>query len=203
MKNARYTKESTLKIREEKKAMCNEIDGRGIMIRATHAVLKGRMTKILCSMILLCFAVVSLAAGPMGSGSGPMHKARCSTCGMGVAMFADRNARIEFKDSTRAVFDGAKCMFKYYLDVKKYDPPRSRDDISRISVKDYYTKEDVDARQAFYVVWSDVYGPMGHEPIPFKNQADAEKFMKEHKGKQIVKFGGITEALITSLDNPP
>ena len=173
------------------------------MIMAILTAMKNHLRNALCLTILLGFAGVSFAAGPMGSGSGPMHKVRCSTCGMSVAMFADWNARIEFKDSSRAVFDGAKCMFKYYLDAKKYDPSKSKDDISAIFVKDYNSKEDVDARKAFYVVRSDVYGPMGHEPIPFKNEPDAKKFMKEHQGKQILKFGETTTALITSLDNPP
>ena len=137
----------------------------------------------LCCVLLLGFAAVSFAAGPMGSGGGHKHKVRCSTCGMSVAMFADWNAKIEFKDSTHAVFDGAKCMFKYYLDVKKYDPSKSRDDISAIFVKDYYSKEDIDARQAFYVVWSDVYGPMGHEPIPFRNETDRKKVHERTPGQ--------------------
>jgi len=135
--------------------------------------------------------------------SGPAQKAKCPTCGMFTGMFASWNAKITFKDSSQAVFDGAKCMFKYYLEVKKYDPSRSRDDIAQVSVKDYYSKEDIDARQAFYVIWSDTYGPMGHEPIPFGTEGDAKKFLEEHKGKQVLRFGEITPVLITSLDNPP
>ena len=158
-------------------------------------------TVTLCLLLILSFSVVSLAAGPMGSA--PAQKTKCPACGMFVGMFADWNAKIIFKDSSPMVFDGAKCMFKYYLDVKKYDPSKNRDDISSISVKDYYSRQDTDARQAFYVVWSDVYGPMGHEPIPFANESDANKFKGEHKGKQVLKFGEITTKLITSLDNPP
>ena len=31
------------------------------------------------------------------------------------------------------------------------------------------------AKEAFFVIGSDVYGPMGHELIPFASKADAEQ----------------------------
>ncbi len=100
-------------------------------------------------------------------------------------------------------FDGPKDMFKYYLDMKKYNPQKSQADMMAIFVKDYYSKESISALDAFYVIWSDVYGPMGHQPIPFEKEADAKKFMNEHKGKEIVRFKDVNLKLITSLDNPP
>jgi copper chaperone NosL len=60
----------------------------------------------------------------------------------------------------------------------------------------------MDVRTAFFVIWSDVYGPMGHELIPFENEADAKQFMKEHKGKRILRFQEIRPKIIHSLDNP-
>ncbi len=132
----------------------------------------------------------------------PPQKYKCPVCGMFVAMFADWNSRLELKDSTFVFFDGAKCMFKYYHDLKKYDPAKNKEDITAIAVMDYYSKTLIDALQAYFVVWSDLYGPMGHEPIPFEKEADAKKFMKEHKGKKILRFKDINPKLIWSLDNP-
>ncbi len=151
--------------------------------------------------ILVLWAVsTSIAQGP--AGTDPARKERCPACGMFVSMFVDWNSVIEFKDARRATFDGSKCMFKYYLDMKKYDPAVSAKDIKAITVKDYYSKASIDARQAFYVIWSDMYGPMGHEPIPFEKEKDANKFLREHKGKKILKFNDITMKLIVALDNP-
>ena len=93
-------------------------------------------------------------------------------------------------------------MSKFYLNVKKYHPSKTKEDVISISVKDYYSKTSTDAQKAFFVVWSDVYGPMGHEPIPFEKEGDAKKFLKEHKGKKILRFKEISSKLITSLDNP-
>jgi copper chaperone NosL len=158
------------------------------------------MKKIIVCIILFCFAAVSWAAN---LGDSPVAgKERCPVCGMYVAMFADWNASIVFNDGQTAILDGAKDMFKYYLDVGKYNPVKSRKDIKAISVKDYYTKKSVDALTAFYVIWSDLYGPMGHEPIPFEKKADAKRFLKEHKGKRILNFQGITNKVIVALDNP-
>jgi len=73
---------------------------------------------------------------------------------------------------------------------------------SQPSVRTNYSKTSADALQAFYVIWSDVYGPMGHEPIPFEKEADAKKFVKDHQGKRILGFKDITAKVILSLDNP-
>jgi nitrous oxide reductase accessory protein NosL len=158
------------------------------------------MRKVVSCLIILCLVAVSFAAEP--DGATPTQKDKCPVCGMFVTMFADWNARIAFNDSTHVFFDGSKDMFKYYLDMKKYNPPKNKNDVMAISVKDYYSKTSIDALQAFFVIWSDVYGPMGHEPIPFEKETDARKFLKEHKGKKILRFKDITPKMIRSLDNP-
>jgi nitrous oxide reductase accessory protein NosL len=158
------------------------------------------MRKALSFFFVFLLVGVSFAAGL--EEPNPTAKDKCPVCGMFVSMFADWNARIKFKDSTDAIFDGAKCMFKYYLNLKKYNPTKNKEDITVISVKDYYSATSIDALKAFFVIWSDVYGPMGHEPIPFEKEAEAKKFLNEHKGKKILRFKDINSNLIKSLDNP-
>ncbi len=150
--------------------------------------------------MIFLLASVSFAAGLKEPTPSPKDK--CPVCGMYVAKFADWNARVEFKDATQAISCGAKCMFKYYLNMNQYNPTRNKNDVTSISVKDYYSAASVDALKAFFVIWSDVYGPMGHEPIPFEKEADAKKFLKEHKGKKILRFNDISQKLIKSLDHP-
>ena len=151
-------------------------------------------------LIVLCLAWSSFAEDRKDPMAVPRTK--CPVCGMLVSMFADWNAKITFPDSTSAVFEGSKDMFKYILNMTKYDPSKSRGSITSIIVKDYSSKEDIDALKAFYVIWSDVYGPMGHEPIPFEKETDAKLFLKEHQGKKILRFQNITLKLLNSLDNP-
>ena len=112
----------------------------------------------------------------------PSPKDKCPVCGMFVAKYPDFLAQIIFKDGSALFFDGAKDMFKCYLNLKKYHPSKKQSDIDSIYVNDYYGLTFIDGFKAFYVIGSDIYGPMGRELIPFEKEADAREFMKDHKG---------------------
>jgi len=130
----------------------------------------------------------------------PSRKDKCPVCGMFVYKYPDWQAEIIFKDEFVVFFDGAKDLFKYYFDIKKYTPGKSRKDIAAIYVKEYYDMKMVDAKEAFFVTGSDVLGPMGHELIPFANEEDAKTFRNDHKGKRILRFEEITPGVIAQLD---
>jgi nitrous oxide reductase accessory protein NosL len=59
----------------------------------------------------------------------------------------------------------------------------------------------LDARKAFFVIGSDVYGPMGRELIPFFTKEDALVFKKDHNGTRILVFEQVTPAVIRKLDD--
>ncbi|QKF82795.1 nitrous oxide reductase accessory protein NosL [Halarcobacter ebronensis] len=132
------------------------------------------------------------------------EKEKCPVCGMFVAKYPRWAAQIYYKHGDhehRFSFDGVKDMFKFYFNPKKWgDYPVSKDLISKILVTDYYSQNAIDATKAFYVIGSDVYGPMGHELIPFLNENDAKTFKKDHLGKKIVKFDTVKESEIYKLD---
>ena len=121
-------------------------------------------------------------------------------CGMFVYKYPDWVGQIIFKDGAVFFFDGAKDLFKYYFDLKKYETVKTADDIAAIYVTEYYDMELIDGRQAHYVVGSDVYGPMGRELIPCKTREDAEQFKKDHGGTLILTFGQVKPAVIEKLD---
>ncbi len=124
-------------------------------------------------------------------------KAKCPVCGMFVAKYPKWAARIE-ADAKNYYFDGVKDMMKFYIfDI---DFPFERQKITHMEVTDFYTIEAIDAKQALYVVGSDMYGPMGNELIPFLTQDAAENFMKDHSGKKIILFHDITPELVMGLD---
>jgi copper chaperone NosL len=125
---------------------------------------------------------------------------KCPVCGMFVAKYPDFVDQIVFKDGTHAFFDGVKDMMKYYFDLPKYNPGKTKADIAAILVTDYYTLKLGDGLKAWYVAGSDVYGPMGKELIPFKDEAAAKEFKADHKGTAILSFQDITPALIKTLD---
>ncbi|MBM4275811.1 MAG: nitrous oxide reductase accessory protein NosL [Deltaproteobacteria bacterium] len=147
---------------------------------------------------ILLIASLSLAAGDQPVKVAPGDK--CPVCGMFVAKYPDFVAQVIFKDGSYAVFDGVKDMMKYYFNFPKYNPAKTASDISRIWVTDYYALELIDGVEAFYVIGSNVYGPMGHELIPFKDEAGAQEFLKDHQGKSQVRFNRITPEIVAGLD---
>ena len=130
----------------------------------------------------------------------PSHKDKCPVCGMFVAKYPDFVAEIVFKDGSYAVFDGVKDMLKYYFNLQKYNPKKRTSDIESLYVTDYYRMTFVDGFGAHYVAGSDVLGPMGREMIPFEKKSDADEFMKDHKGKSVLRFREITYELVKGLD---
>jgi len=117
---------------------------------------------------------------------------KCPVCGMFVFSYKNWLAEIVFIDGTYAVFDGPKDMFRYYLDLKKYNPSKTASDISAIYVTEYYSTELKDARKVFFIPGSNVNGPMGAELVPLASETAATEFLKDHKGKKILKFDEVT-----------
>ena len=126
---------------------------------------------------------------------------RCPVCGMFVYKYPKWVAQIYFNDGSAYFYDGAKDMFKHIFDTAKFTPGKTAEMMTRIYVTDYYEVELIDAKSAFYVIGSDVLGPMGHELLPFKDQESAQEFLEDHKGKSILRFQDVTPALIESLDH--
>jgi copper chaperone NosL len=130
----------------------------------------------------------------------PSQKDKCPVCGMFVHKYPDWAAQIIFTDGSVIFFDGAKDLFKFYFDIKKYTPDKSEKDIAAIYVTEYYEMKVIKAEDAFFVIGSDVYGPMGHELIPLASKADADEFMRDHRGRRILKFEAVKPVMIKKLD---
>jgi copper chaperone NosL len=156
------------------------------------------------SLIIVSLCFIVLTGSRLGAESVQPAKItpgdKCPVCGMFVAKYPDFVDQIVFKDGAHAFFDGVKDMMKYYFDLPKYNPSKTQADIAHILVTDYYSLKLVDGLQAFYVLGSDVYGPMGKELMPFKEEAAAKEFKVDHKGTAILTFKDITPALIKTLD---
>ena len=122
--------------------------------------------------------------------------AKCPVCGMFVSKYPKWVAQINVKQKHTHYFDGVKDMMKFYFNPNKFEHKHLKSDISKIVVTDYYTLNSLDAKSAFYVKGSNIYGPMGEELIPFKNEKEAKAFSKSHFGKKILKFEEIKEEML-------
>lgn len=162
-------------------------------------------TGTLMAKCLLVTLALVLLSGPSlwAADKGPVMpgpRDKCPVCGMFVAKYPDFIAVITFSDRNRVFFDGVKDMMKCYFNLPKYYPSKKHEDVARIDVTDYYSLDLIDGFKAFYVLGSDIYGPMGRELIPFEKEDDASQFVKDHKGKAVYKFENINHDIVKGLD---
>lgn len=158
------------------------------------------MKRTVAFLVLLSLWVVAPAAAAEKAPPAPSAKDKCPVCGMFVAPYPNWVGGILFKDGARFYFDGPKDLFAYYFAPGRYGSARKRADIAEIYVTDYYSVAAIDGRKAFYVVGSDVRGPMGKELVPFAKKTDADGFLKDHKGEKVLRFDEITPATLQRPD---
>jgi len=150
----------------------------------------------------LCLLVVcsqSVSAGPVDTPS-PAPTDTCPVCGMFVAKYPEWIATVLYRDGHAHHFDGAKDLFKYLLDMARWAPGHRAEDIATIGVTEYYGVTRIDARAAWYVIGSDVLGPMGHELIPLETTEDAEEFLRDHSGTRVLRYQEVTPERLRNLD---
>jgi len=140
--------------------------------------------------------VLTLTAGSAiaAEAAAPTAKDRCPVCGMFVAPYADWVATISFKDGSHLFFDGCKDLFRYYFDLPEAGEKLSRKQIESIMVTEYYSTRKMKVSDVFFVVGSDVFGPMGKELIPVAGEKTAATFMRDHKGTELLTFDQVKPA---------
>jgi nitrous oxide reductase accessory protein NosL len=118
----------------------------------------------------------------------PGVRERCPVCGMFVEKFPEWWAQVVFTDGGRVTFDGVKDLVRYLGAPQRFTPGRTAAALTQIWVIDYYSVLPLPAESAFFVAGSDVSGPMGREFVPFRNRLEAEEFMRDHRGRAILRF---------------
>lgn len=158
------------------------------------------MKKLLLAAIvtaLLLGATFSWGAGVKPRTPGAADK--CPVCGMFVAKYPGFAAQVQLKDGRVYHFDSSKDLFTFYQNLPRYAPGKKAADVAAVLVTNYYDMSIIDGAAAWYVAGSNVTGPMGAELVPFRKEADAKEFTKDHKGKKILRFRDITPAVLAGL----
>jgi len=150
----------------------------------------------LTGMVLFC----CLARASLLLADAPTPQDKCPVCGMYVAKFPDWTTSIRYTDGAQRFFDGAKDLFTAYHNPARYAPRKAAAVVASVTVKDYYSLKGIDGRRAFFVLGSDVFGPMGKELIPFASEADARAFMKDHRGNRLLRFKDVTPQILKTLE---
>ncbi len=117
---------------------------------------------------------------------------KCPVCGMFLYKYPHWVSMIEYNDAKKYYFDGMKDLMKFYFEHPK--------EVKQVLTQAYYTQQTTNALDAYFVIGSDVYGPMGNELIPLSNKDAAKKFLIEHRGSKIIRFNEITPEVVESLD---
>ena len=151
---------------------------------------------------ILLFVLYAATAAAQGDVAIPKPGAKdlCPVCGMLVSKYPNWVAVALYRDGHAHFFDGAKDMFKYLHELEKYAPGHHKEDLAGLYVTEFYGLTKIDARKAYYVIGSDVLSPMGHELVPLETRADAEEFLKDHKGRGIFTFDQVTPELVAKVD---
>ncbi len=117
---------------------------------------------------------------------------QCPLCGMYPARYPMFNCQILFKDGSYEAFDSAAGLLVYlHFPEKTGMEPKPA---AKIYFKDYVKESWIEADKAFFVVGSEIMGPMGVEFLPVDGKPAAEELKKREKGKEIIHFGMINRA---------
>jgi len=119
----------------------------------------------------------------------PGDKDICAVCGMYPARFPKNKCQLQTTDGEVVHFCSTQCLFEYLKNAQKYGKADLKTKF--IWVVDYDSGNWIYAKNAFYVVNSDVAGPMGKEAYPFASVENAKKFSSLHPGK-ILRFKEVT-----------
>jgi copper chaperone NosL len=142
------------------------------------------------AVVLAALVIPALALEPKMPGP----RDRCPVCGMFVAPYPEWIATIVLEGGEQIYFDGAKDMFRYYFALPKDQV--TRENIHSIFVTEYYSARYAPIDEVFFVLGTEVYGPMGAELIPVRGRQHAETFMKDYSGNRIVTFDEVTAEML-------
>lgn len=116
---------------------------------------------------------------------------RCPVCGMYPANYPQWHAQIVFKDGGHSSFDSPADMFRFLLDMAKYDKRHTSAEIGKTYVTEHQTGGWLDARAAFFVAGSKAQGPMGPDLPAFASKEKAAEFAKS-AGGEVFGFEQVT-----------
>lgn len=124
------------------------------------------------------------------TGSSPDVAGRCALCGMRVVRGAAFSSGATDANGRSVLFDSVKCMFRW---LERH--PDARDPW----VTEHLTRTERPAREVYFVVGSNLEGPMGADLVPVETRERAEQVRASHRGERVVAFADVTPALLDEL----
>jgi len=113
----------------------------------------------------------------------------------GCTRYPDFQCHILFEDGSYEAFDSAIGMLIYLLFQEKTDKKESAIDL--LYFKDYNKKSWIEANNTWFIVGSEIMGPMGIEFLPVDTKQAAEELKIQEKGQEIIHYKNIDRAYMT------
>lgn len=172
------------------------------MKRQRGKVKRGKSASAMYLFLAFAFLLFTASCGNR-SGAVPGNAAAgvCPVCHMKVNASDSWATEIHYKDGTKLMFESPGDMLAFYTSPAIYnvdDAHKDRSNIEKIIVKDYQSKEPVDALKAKLAYKSRVDGPMGPDFLPFAKQADAEAFIAANGGT-LLALNEVTGDMVREL----
>ncbi len=142
---------------------------------------------------LFALALSSALASCAEEGSAQAHPTRCDTCGMRIDRESGWRAGGVSNTGQEVAFDTPKCMFRYH---------RQHGGVGQPWVIEYYSQERRPASHLFYVLGTDLEGPMGRDLVPVEGHDAAQRLMRDHHGTRVLAFDEVSLEVIDSLFRP-
>lgn len=123
----------------------------------------------------------------MGKIVDPTAKTRCAECGMYPARFPEHRSQIKTEDGNTKHFCSTHCLINFLSDPNH--TPKS----VWVSIPQEQSYEY--AMGLYYLVGSDIMGPMGKEALPYRNKAVAATAAQKHGGR-VVQFSELNPKVV-------
>ncbi len=128
----------------------------------------------------------------------PARSGRCAMCGMELSAHPSWVGEVELPDGSSRFGCSVRCTLGMSMHAPKFLGVESST-LKRVEVPDYLKPGTmIPASEAWYVVDSDVRGPMGAELVPVASEADARVVVQRHGGR-VVRRSDVTTALLQNL----
>ena len=177
--------------------------GDGATVVLSSCLVRSPGSRVAASVLLLVIA--TLAFSSCGSRSGAVTASAtmgtCPVCHMKVNASDEWASEIYFKDGTKLLFESPGDMLAFYTSPASYnvdDAQKDRANIQKIMVKDYQTKQPIDALQARLAYKSKIEGPMGADFFPFAKRDEAEAFVAANGGT-LLALNEVTPDMVRDL----
>ena len=116
---------------------------------------------------------------------------RCANCGMYVAEGSGFTTGATTAAGQAVVFDSPKCLFRW---LGRADGAGA----TGAWVTEYFTRAHTPVDDVFYVLGSDVSGPMGRDLVPVAPRDRADHFAASHGGR-VLSRAEITAEVVEGL----